>query len=366
MKNYFPKLILPIALLCVMATACKDDVQVTPVTTPDAPEIYATDPNSTNVDGTRQSLAGGVGNQRNCSVMDVYYEDVKDDPSLPEKMKKVDEHTAKYNKGKNGAKAGATAQELAIAASLTDATTIEIPVVVNVLYSNTLENISDAQIASQITILNQDFRATNSDLTKLATTTFFGKASDFNIHFTLLKTIRKSSTKTAWGTRNAMKSSKQGGIDPTNPTTTLNIWVCEIGSGLLGYAQFPGGASSTDGVVIGPKFFGNVGYALTANTAYNKGRTATHEVGHWINLRHIWGDATCGTDQVTDTPSHNAANYGCPTAGHVSTCSGAPVEMTMNYMDYTDDACMYMFTVGQKDRARAIFATGGARAAFVK
>ena len=113
---------------------------------------------------------------------------------------------------------------------------------------------------------------------------------------------------------------------------------------------------------------GAVRLAKVPTTPQNQafGVLAAIESGHWINLRHIWGDATCGTDQVTDTPSHNAANYGCPTAGHVSTCSGAPVEMTMNYMDYTDDACMYMFTVGQKDRARAIFATGGPRAAFVK
>jgi hypothetical protein len=363
MKNSFPKLILSIFFICLMATSCKDDVSVNPISVEDANSagIAKTEGNGSG-DGTNQSIAA-TANQRNCSAMNVLYDDIKDDDSILEKMKKVEEHSDNYKKGKQGAKAGATPTQLAIAASLTDATTIEIPVVVNVLYSNTNENISDAQIASQITVINQDFRATNSDLSKLATTTFVGKGSDLNFHFTLIKTVRKASTKTAWGTRNAMKSSKTGGIDPTTPTTTLNLWVCEIGSGLLGYAQFPGGAAATDGVVIGPKFFGNTGFL---STVYNKGRTATHEIGHWINLRHIWGDATCGTDQVTDTPSHNAANYGCPSTGHVSTCSGAPVEMTMNYMDYTDDACMYMFTVGQKDRARAIFATGGFRAAFVK
>mgnify|MGYP000102810017 CR=1 FL=1 len=83
------------------------------------------------------------------------------------------------------------------------------------------------------------------------------------------------------------------------------------------------------------------------------------EVGHWLNLRHIWGDATCGSDLVTDTPTHNTANYGCPAAGHRSTCTGTPIEMTMNYMDYTDDACMYMFSAGQKSRMLATFASGG-------
>jgi hypothetical protein len=103
----------------------------------------------------------------------------------------------------------------------------------------------------------------------------------------------------------------------------------------------------------------------TSTAPYNLGRTATHEVGHWLNLRHIWGDATCGTDQVADTPTHNTANYGCPTYPHLSTCTGAPVEMTMNYMDYTDDACMYMFSAGQTARMQALFATGGAKASLL-
>jgi hypothetical protein len=85
-----------------------------------------------------------------------------------------------------------------------------------------------------------------------------------------------------------------------------------------------------------------------------------------MNLRHIWGDATCGNDLVGDTPTHNAANFGCPAAGHKSTCSGTPVEMTMNYMDYTDDACMYMFSGGQKTRMLAVFASGGPRNGFAQ
>ena len=107
-------------------------------------------------------------------------------------------------------------------------------------------------------------------------------------------------------------------------------------------------------------------YPTTAYLAspYDKGRTATHEIGHWMNLRHIWGDATCGSDLVNDTPTHDNANYGCPAPGHKSTCTGTPVEMTMNYMDYTDDACMYMFSAGQKARSRAIFASGGSRSGY--
>src|SRR5690606_13054468 len=132
---------------------------------------------------------------------------------------------------------------------------------------------------------------------------------------------------------------------------------CNIGGGILGYAQFPGGSSSTDGVVI-------LYSSLPGGSAapYNQGRTATHEVGHYLNLRHIWGDGRCNRDDfVTDTPTSDAPNYGCPSYPTVNCRSN---DMTMNYMDYTDDACMYMFSEGQKSRMRAIFASGGPRDAM--
>lgn len=158
-----------------------------------------------------------------------------------------------------------------------------------------------------------------------------------------------------------MKNPKQGGIAPSSPTTTLNIWACTIGGGILGYAQFPGGKAATDGVVIDFLCFGTIG-KLYAN--YNLGRTATHEVGHWLNLRHIWGDASCGNDLVADTPIAKTANYGIPSYPYVSPCGNDHNEMTMNYMDYTDDIAMYMFTNGQKARMQAVFASGGPRAAI--
>ncbi|TBR18749.1 MAG: zinc metalloprotease, partial [Chitinophagaceae bacterium] len=147
-------------------------------------------------------------------------------------------------------------------------------------------------------------------------------------------------------------------INPTSPSTKLNIWVCNLGGGILGYAQFPGGNPATDGIVLDDNATGNVG---TAAAPFNKGRTATHEVGHYLNLRHIWGDTNCGNDFVGDTPLHNTYNFGCPSYPHYSTCSGTPIEMTMNYMDYTDDACMYMFSAGQKTRMQAVFVVGGPR-----
>jgi hypothetical protein len=241
---------------------------------------------------------------------------------------------------------------------------MEIPVHVNVLYRTTAENVSNAQIQSQIDVLNEDFAGTNSDAS-LTPAAFTGvKAGNTQIKFTwdpATGLTRKSTTKTSWSTRDDMKKSTKGGINPTTPTTKFNIWVCTLSNGILGYAQFPGGASATDGVVILNTAFGRTG---TAAAPFNKGRTATHEVGHWLNLRHIWGDATCGSDLVGDTPTHNTANYGCPAAGHRSTCSGTPLEMTMNYMDYTDDACMYMFSVGQATRMQATYVVGGPRASF--
>lgn len=239
---------------------------------------------------------------------------------------------------------------------------IVIPVVVNVLYRTAAENISNAQIQSQIDVLNKDYTATNSDFGSVPAE-WSGIAANVGITFELAGIVRKATTKTSWGTRDAMKSSKKGGINPTSPSTTLNIWACTIGGGILGYAQFPGGSLATDGVVIDSFYFG---LSSAASAPYNLGRTASHEVGHWMNLRHIWGDASCGNDFVNDTPVAKTANYGAPTYPYVSTCLPAHNEMTMNYMDYTDDRAMYMFTNGQKARMQAIFAAGGPRAAFAQ
>lgn len=238
---------------------------------------------------------------------------------------------------------------------------IVIPVVVNVLYSTSAENISDAQIQSQIDVLNQDYTSSNTDFNNTPAE-FSALAANVDITFELVVINRKSTKKTSWGTRDAMKKTKQGGLDPTSPSTTLNIWSCNIGGGILGYAQFPGGSSATDGVVIDSDYFG---LSSAASYPYNLGRTASHEVGHWMNLRHIWGDASCGNDLVADTPVAKTSNFGVPTYPYISTCgTDNHAEMTMNYMDYTDDRGMYMFTNGQKARMSALFVSGGVRAGF--
>ncbi len=283
---------------------------------------------------------------RACAAYDVLERQLKEDPTLQNRMDAIEEFTARYSQNPSAFKLVGDV--------------LEVPVVVNVLWRTAAENVSDAQIASQIQVLNDDFAGTNADV-NITSTYNSVKAGNTKIRFVPAGTVRKQTTITGWGTNDAMKKSASGGIDPTSPSTTLNMWVCTMTGGILGYAQFPGGAAATDGVVILNTGFGTVG---TAAAPFNKGRTATHEVGHYFNLRHIWGDRKCGNDGVGDTPAHRGANYGCPAAGIRSNCTGNPVMMTMNYMDYTDDACMYMFSLGQSSRMAATWALGGPRASL--
>ena len=287
--------------------------------------------------------------QRNCGTMEHYERAVQENPSYELNQIEIENFTNEFLSHNSGL----------------DRAVVTIPVVVHVVYNTTAENISDAQILTQIDVLNKDFAKMNADA---ANTPSVFTAANTDIQFCLATVdptgaatsgiTRTSTTTTAFSTNDAMKNNATGGKSAWDASKYLNLWVCDISGGILGYAQFPGGSAATDGVVIDYQYFGTIG---TSTAPYNLGRTATHEVGHWLNLRHIWGDATCGTDQVADTPTHNTANYGCPTYPHLSTCAGTPVEMTMNYMDYTDDACMYMFSAGQASRMQALFATGGAR-----
>lgn len=285
-----------------------------------------------------------IATSRKCSSMDVLQANLSADPGLQKRMNAIEDHT--FSAIRSGAVARINAQGK-----------IEIPVVVNVLYRSSSENISQTQIQSQIDVLNEDFNKTNADASQIPSL-FSGVAADVDIQFVLHAVNRKYSNKRSWNTNDDMKKSSKGGINPTDPSQYMNIWVVNSMGGILGYAQFPGGNPATDGIVVAHRYFGRTG---VVSAPFDKGRTATHEVGHYLNLRHIWGDATCGNDFVSDTPVHNTANYGCPSYPHMSTCSGNPTEMTMNYMDYTDDACMYMFSEGQKNRMLAIFAPGGAR-----
>ncbi len=287
--------------------------------------------------------------QRTCGAMDHLHQLQNTDPKMMDKMEDIEKHTQRIvNNPDNRAVNGI----------------ITIPVVVHVIYSNSNENISVAQIQSQLDVLNQDFRRTNPDATNN-----WSQAADTEIEFCLASIdpngnatsgiTRKSSTRSEWGTNDAMKSASQGGVNAWPTSDYLNMWICNIGGGILGYAQFPGGAASTDGVVMSPQYFGTTGYV---SAPFDGGRTTTHEVGHWLNLRHIWGDGNCNADDyVSDTPTSDAANYGCAT-GHTS-CNST--DMVENYMDYSDDACMNLFTQGQKTRMRALFESGGFRASLL-
>ncbi len=250
------------------------------------------------------------------------------------------------------------------------ASIINIPVVIHVLYNSTAQNISTAQIQSQIDVINEDYRRLNSD--KVNTPAAFNStAADIEINFCIASTdpngaattgiIRKSTTTASFSDNDGVKYSSSGGDNAWPSSSYLNIWVCNLGGGLLGYAQFPGGPAATDGVVINYTSFGR-GYATAA--PYDKGRSATHEIGHWLNLRHIWGDASCGNDLVTDTPTQQTSNFGCPSYPHKTCSNTTSGDEFMNYMDYTDDGCMNMFSQGQKSRMKALFAAGGARAAL--
>jgi hypothetical protein len=246
---------------------------------------------------------------------------------------------------------------------------VTIPVVVHIVWRTGFptENISDAQVLSQIDALNKDFSLQNSNAASIPAA-FLPIASNTGITFCLAKRTPQNTVTTGinrlqsnrttnWGTNDEVKLPNSGGFATWDPSKYLNIYVCNIGGGILGYSPYPGAPAQNDGVVIDYRYFGTTGIV---SPPYHLGRTATHEIGHWLNLDHIWGDAICGNDSVADTPVHEDANTGCPAYPKYNTCSTNP-EMPMNYMDYSDDACMSMFTVGQNARMQAVLAPNGFR-----
>ncbi len=244
----------------------------------------------------------------------------------------------------------------------TSSTVMTIPVVVHVVYNTAAQNISDDMVKSQIDVINEDWGGYNSDVTKMPPFFKGVKAGDTGMRFCLASRdpsgnptngIRHVSTSVTSFSGNAIKFTSSGGDDAWPCGSYMNIWVGNLSGGLLGYAQLPGGACNTDGVVIQYNAFGRI----STGAPYNYGRTVTHEFSHCFNLRHIWGDANCGNDFVADTPTQQAANFGCPSC-HGFTCSNQPTgDMYMNFMDYTDDKCMYMFSAGQAARMLACMNT---------
>jgi len=232
---------------------------------------------------------------------------------------------------------------------------VTIRTIVNVVYKTAEQNISDAQIATQIKALTADYRASNADRSKVPAP-WKGLVADARMQFELVKVTRTQTSVASFTHDDKVKKASTGGIAPITPKTHLNLWVCALSGGLLGYAQFPGGPVATDGVVINYQAFGTTG---TAKVPFNKGRTATHEVGHYFNLRHIWGDTPdcSGSDNVADTPNCAGPNFGAPKFPVITCGNGPNGDMFVNYMDYSDDAAMFMMTTQQVVRMRTALET---------
>ncbi len=242
---------------------------------------------------------------------------------------------------------------------------ITIPVVVHVIYHTASQNISDEQVKSQLEVLNEDFRRQNVD-TSETPEIYEALGADCNIEFCLAaydpngdstSGITRTSTDTvSFATSDNMKYSQTGGADGWPAKHYLNIWVCNLKNGVLGYATLPqtnSGNSKTDGVVIWYKAFGREG---TLSPPYNLGRSCTHEVGHWLGMVHIWAEDGCDNDDgIADTPVQDSAHFGCPVFPLVS--CGNSGDMSMNYMDYTDDGCMNIFTFGQSAKMNSVLQT---------
>jgi hypothetical protein len=262
---------------------------------------------------------------------------------------------------------------------------IKIPIVVHVIHNNQNlaiggvgnSNISDEQIKSQIEVLNEDYRRKPGTLG--FNTNPIGE--DLNIEFYLAKTdpegkpstgiIRKLSNKNNYDPLSDADQLALSAISYWPSTCYLNIWVTTLNVNYLGYSQFPAAPNfdgldptnneAVDGFFIDYRFMGRNAASITSKI-YNKGRTATHEIGHWLGLIHTWGDEDCGSDYVTDTPPTQGPNLTVVCAEKFSNCAGPRTRnMIENFMDYTIDSCMNVFTKGQSERIRAVFEASPSR-----
>lgn len=293
---------------------------------------------------------------RSCGTMAEFHRLAELDPGLRARLAGIEDDTQKRLAKMNVAKL----------------TAVTVPVVVHIVYKDAADNLTDAQVQTQLDVLNADYNAANADKPKVPPV-WSSLVGNAKINFKLAKKdpagaatpgiTRRKTNQNGFGQNDGVKFQSSGGTDAWDTARYLNIWVCDLTDGLLGYAQFPGGPPQTDGVVIRSSAFGAGG---SSAAPFNLGRTATHEVGHFLNLRHIWGDTEdcSGSDLCADTPRAQLPNYGTPTFPHVTCSNGPNGDMFMNYMDYVDDQAMFMFTSGQVARMRATLA--GARKGLVK
>jgi hypothetical protein len=288
--------------------------------------------------------------RRMCGAMEAYFRNLERVPGLRQRRVELERATAQLMEAREARPVGR----------------IVIPTVVHVVYKDPSHNITIEQINEQIEVLNKDFKGINADIGKVPPVwqDIVGK---MDMEYVLATrdpsgsstsgVTRTSTTRESFDTNDHVKFASRGGVDAWPTDRYLNLWVCKLGGGLLGYAQFPeGGAPETDGVVIGNTCFGKDGIT---QAPFHLGRTATHEVGHWFNLRHIWGDdqfspdPCSASDEMDDTPNQAFPNRDEPTFPHITCSNGPNGDMFMNYMDYVDDKAMFMFTEGQVMRMLA-------------
>ena len=314
------KLILGLATLAMIAMSCQDDS------------------NEVNLPSD-EIIESNQKGEKQCFTMDKLEENLANDPTLAGKMAAIEEQTksiieqGNFKRLENGK--------------------IIIPIVFHVIYRTASENVPLSVLEAQVDALNDDFNLRNPNRGAMPAE-FAPVEANVSIDFEIEDVIRvENKKKRQWRPDDSMKFSSSGGSDVVNPQEFLNVWVVNYmpyrGGQILGYAQFPGGNLATDGVVMSDGFVGA------------DQRTLTHEVGHYLNLRHIWGDGGCSADDfVADTPlsSQNYSNQ-CPP---YPTASCGSNDMTMNFMSYVRDECMYMFSNGQKARMEAVFAPGAFRA----
>lgn len=304
-------------------------------------------PQNTNVEETNTT----AGKEAFCGSDILRQKHLAEDPSAMQRMLQIENQTANYIELKKMGKV------------LADGS-VEIPVIFNVLYTKAANNVSDARINSQIDVLNKAFASNHADISKIPTEFQPVNAGDTKIKFRLAGINRKSTKTSRWAPDDKMKRAATGGMDSTDPTKYLNIWVVDYmpyQSGyVLGYATFPEDAGLwNDGVVMMDDYVGAGG----PDPTHNQGRVTVHEVGHYLNLRHIWGDANCGNDFVDDTPQQITKHSGVPTYPKYETCGGVSRSvMFMNYMDYSDETTLFMFTQQQNNRMQATISASGPRA----